>query len=124
MYDAILYQTGGPETMTPAELENDLFTMANLSPLFTGLPFVVWISPRNAPHDIRVKVSPGNKAIPENFVSVALRPDVRVVGGGSLTSAELALLREWVRLNFDTLLAYWEGRLFTEQVIAALRPVS
>jgi hypothetical protein len=37
---------------------------ANLSPKRTGLPFVVWISPKaGAAHDVRVTVSKGPKGI-------------------------------------------------------------
>ncbi len=104
--------------------EDDLFLMANLSPLFTGLPFVVWISTRNAPHDIRVKVSRGPKAIPEDLISVALRPTLRVIGEEPLNGEELRLLNQWVKLNWDTLLAYWNGEIFTEQAIARLQPIS
>jgi len=104
-------------------LEDDLFLMANLSPLFTGLPFVVWISTRNAPHDIRVKISRGNKAIPENLISVALRPELRAIGREALTAEELRLLNQWVKLNWDTLLAYWNGEIFTEQAIRQLKPI-
>jgi len=60
-----------------------LFEMANLSPKRTGLPFVVWISPKaGAPHGIRVEVSKGRESHPSAFISVAVRPDVHVVGGG------------------------------------------
>ena len=98
--------------------------MANLSPLFTGLPFVVWISTRgHAKHDIRVKVSRGSKAIPEKLISVALRPDLRVIGREQLKPEELTLLREWVRLNWDVLLAYWNGEIFTEQAIPRLKAI-
>jgi hypothetical protein len=104
-------------------LEDDLYFMANLSPLFTGLPFVVWISPRNAPHDIRVKVSRGGKAIPESLISVALPPTLREIGKAQLSREELRLLDQWVNLNWDTLLAYWNGEIFTEQAIARLKPI-
>src|SRR5438270_875190 len=58
----------------------DFYLMSNLSPQTTGLPFVVWISVRGtARHDVQVKVTPGPKAAPEEFVSVAIRPDVHVV---------------------------------------------
>ena len=104
--------------------EDDFFLMANLSPLFTGLPFVVWISTRgHAQHDIRVKVSRGPKTIPEALIPVALRPELRVIGKEELSAEELALLERWVRLNWDVLLAYWNGELFTEQAIAQLRPI-
>ncbi|MBV8896431.1 MAG: hypothetical protein JO051_07960 [Acidobacteriaceae bacterium] len=107
-----------------ASIEEDFFLMANLSPLFTGLPFVVWISPRgNARHDIRVKISPGQKAIPEKLFSVALRPEVRVLGPDRLEARELGLLREWVDRNWDVLIAYWNGEIFTEEAVSRLRPV-
>ena len=33
----------------------DLFEMANLFPVTTGLPMTVWVSPRgNARHDVRI----------------------------------------------------------------------
>jgi hypothetical protein len=101
-----------------------LFEMANLSPKRTGLPFVVWISPRgNARHDVRVKVSPGPRAVPSEMVSVAIRPDVYVVEG-EMKASDLALLGKWVDLNRDVLIRYWEGDIeFTEEAIESLRSI-
>jgi len=62
-------------------LDEDLFTMSNLSPRRTGLPFVVWISPRgNAQYDVRIRVSRSLKATPGEFITVAVHP-VAVVSG-------------------------------------------
>jgi hypothetical protein len=108
----------------PAE---DLFEMANLSPTVTGLPMVVWISERGgARHDVRVKVSlvHGRRAKPNLTSSVSVRPDVRVVAGLALDAHDLALVRRWVELNRDALVAYWEGDLLTDEVIGRLRPVT
>ena len=108
----------------PAE---DLFEMANLSPGLTGLPMVVWISERGgARHDARVKVSlvHGRRARPDLTTSVSVRPDVRVVAGPALDPHDLALVRRWVELNRDALIAYWDGDLLTDEVIARLRPVT
>jgi hypothetical protein len=101
-----------------------LFEMANLSPKRTGLPFVVWISPRaGAAHDVRVKVSKGPKAHPSEWISVAVRPDVHVVGG-KMTAHDLGLLRRWIDLNRDVLVKYWEGEIeYTEDAIAALKAI-
>jgi hypothetical protein len=103
-----------------------LFEMANLSPKRTGLPFVVWISPKaGAPHDVRVKVSKGPKVNPAELISVAIRPDVHVVGGGDMSADDLALLRKWLALNQDVIIKYWNGEIeFTEDAIAALKPVA
>jgi hypothetical protein len=100
-----------------------LFEMANLSPKRTGLPFVVWISPKaGAPHDVRVKVSKGPKVHSSDLVTVAIRPDVHVVGSGNVSAHDLALLRKWVELNRDVLIKYWDGDIeYTEDAIAALK---
>src|SRR5712691_3369093 len=88
---------------TPDEGEG-LFEMANLTPKRTGLPFVVWISPKaGAPHDVRVKVSQSAKVRRSELISVAIRPDVRVVGNGNLSAHDLALLRQWVELNREVI---------------------
>jgi uncharacterized protein DUF4160 len=111
------------ESVATPEAEG-LFEMANISPKRTGLPFVVWISPQaGAPHDVRVKVSRGAKVHSSELVSVAIRPDVHVVGG-KLSAHDLALLQEWVDLNRDVIMKYWEGDIeYTEDAIAALKPI-
>ena len=102
----------------------DLFTMSNLPGRLTGLPFVVWISPKGgARHDVRVKVSAGPRAKPGQFVTVAIRPKVRVVEG-RLAAAELALLTRWVELNRKALVEFWDGGLeYTPDVLAQLRSI-
>jgi hypothetical protein len=108
----------------PVVEEIDLFLMANLSPRLTGLPFVVWISPRgNARHDIRIKVSPGPRAKPEEMISVAIRPMVRVIEA-DMPAEDFELLSRWVDLNRDVLIRYWDGDLaYTEEVLASLRAI-
>ena len=99
------------------------FEMANLFSKHTGLPFVVWISYKGgAQHDVRVKVSPGPKALPSEMASVAIRPRVRVVEG-EMSPADLALLAKWIELNRDTLLKYWDGDIDTVDAIQAIRIV-
>jgi Domain of unknown function (DUF4160) len=107
----------------PDDPEDEFFDMANLFPKHTGLPFVVWISYRGgARHDVRVKVSPGPRALPAEMASIAIRPDIRVVEG-SLSSEDLALLAKWIEMNRDTLLRYWEGDIDTKDAIEAIRPI-
>jgi hypothetical protein len=122
--------TGRPSGMTFSEFlvvpqSDDLFEMANISPKRTGLPFVVWISPRaGAPHDVRVRVSKGPRVHSSELVSVAIRPDVQVVGGGKMTAHDLDLLKKWVGLNRDAIVRYWDGDIeYTEDAIAALKPI-
>jgi hypothetical protein len=100
------------------------YEMANLRPERTGLPFVVFISQMGgARHDVRVKVAHGAKVRPSEMVTVALRPNVRVVRG-RLDPHHLALLGRWISLNFATLIRYWDGEIeYTEDAIAAIVPV-
>jgi hypothetical protein len=105
------------------ELE-DLFTMSNLPGRLTGLPFVVWISPQGgARHDVRVKVSTGPRAKPGEFITVAVRPKVRVIEG-DISAAHLALLTRWITLNRDVLVRFWDGDLeYTTDVLDKLQSI-
>ncbi len=102
----------------------DLFEMANLPPHRTGLPFVVFVSQRGgARHDVRVKVSKNAKAMPREMVSVAIRPNVRVIAG-AMSSHDLSLLTRWIELNRDALVAYWQGDIeYTEDLFRVIVPL-
>jgi hypothetical protein len=108
------------------EVDEDFFDTANLSPTLTGLPMVVWISEHGrARHDARVKVSlvHGRRAHPDQTASVSVRPAVDVIAGRPLDPRDLTLVRQWIELNRDTILAYWNGDLLTDEVIARLVPI-
>jgi len=110
-----------------ADGAEDLFEMANLSPAVTGLPMIVWISERgHVRHDARVKVSlvHGRRARPDRTASVPVRPTVDVVAGPDIDGRDLDLVRQWIELNRDTLIAYWDGDLLTDEVIARLQPIA
>jgi Domain of unknown function (DUF4160) len=97
------------------------FELANLFPKHTGLPFVVWVSVRGgARHDVRVKVSPTANANPAEMVSVAIRPDVSVVEG-TMSPHDLKLLTQWVDLNREPLIAYWDGMIDTRDLLDGLK---
>ena len=101
-----------------------LFEMANLRPERTGLPFVVFISQKGgARHDVRVKIARGAKVRPAEMVTVAVRPKPRVIRG-ALDPDDLVLLAEWIELNRDVLIDYWNADIeYTEDAISALRPL-
>jgi hypothetical protein len=108
----------------PLETEDDFFFMSNLPPSFTGLPFLVWISQRGfARHDIRVKVTRSHKVKPGEFITVSVRPTVKVLRG-ELRPAELKLLCKWIKLNQETLIKFWEGDIeTTPAVLEQLKPL-
>jgi hypothetical protein len=103
----------------PPEVEaEDLFEMANLFPVTTGLPMTVWVSPRgNARHDVRIKVNMthGNQMNPGNTAVVAVRPSPRMIAGRLSPEDERAVF-EWVSLNADALVSYWDGQIDTIQL--------
>jgi hypothetical protein len=116
------------EAAVPGEQDDsdDLFEMANLYPRETGLPMTVWVSPRgNARHDVRIRVNMahGNQMNIENTAIVGVRPVPRVIAG-RLGQADAQAVFQWVALNTDALVAYWEGRIGTIELAAALRPIS
>ena len=105
---------------------NDLFEMANLSATLTGLPMIVWISERGrARHDVRVNASlaHGRRAHPDRTASVSVRPTVEIVPGPELDGRDMELVRRWIEMNREAIMAYWNGDLLTDEVIARLHPV-
>jgi hypothetical protein len=73
---------------------------------------------------LAVKVSKGPKVHPSELVSVAVRPDVHVVAGGTMAAHDLDLLRKWIDLNREVIVKYWDGEIeYTEDAIAELKPL-
>jgi len=102
---------------------DDIFFMTNLSPRMTGLPMAVWVSPRgDARHDVRIKVNTthGNRMTIEDTAVVAVRPAPRVVAG-RLTPEDRRLVADWVRLNFEAIIGYWDNELDTGQLLERLK---
>jgi hypothetical protein len=111
-----------PSDVLDAEAE-DIFQMTNLSPRMTGLPMSVWVSPRsNARHDVRIKVNMahGNRMNIDNTAVVAVRPSPRVLAG-CLESDDQRVVAEWIALNFDAIISYWEEDIDTGQFIEKLK---
>lgn len=121
----IIRKAAAPEE-TVASDDRDIFAVANLYPETTGLPMTVWISPRGtARYDVRIKVkmTHGNRMNIANTAVVGVRPRTRVITG-RLSPADTQAVFEWVTLNTDALLAYWDGRIDTARIIQALKSLS
>jgi hypothetical protein len=101
----------------------DLFEMANLSPTLTGLPMVVWISERGRDARVKVSLTHGRRARPDRTASVSVRPEVEIVAGRELKPRDMELVRRWIELNRAAIIAYWNGDLLTDEVIACLKPL-
>jgi hypothetical protein len=106
--------------------DEGLYEMANLYPDTTGLPMTVWVSPRgNARHDVRIKVNMthGEQMNIRNTASVSVRPSPRIVAG-RLSPEDAPPVFQWISLNADVLIAYWDGRIDTARLIHGLKPLS
>jgi hypothetical protein len=53
---------------------------------------------------------------------VAIRPDVRVVAG-KMSGEDLALLRQWIGLNEDVIVRYWNSEIDTMDALKAVRSI-
>ena len=103
----------------------DLHEMANLCPDSTGLPMTVWVSPRgNTRHDVRIKVNMthGDRMEITNTAVVAIRPAPRILAG-QLSPADAQAVFQWISLNAEALVAYWDGQIDTARLIYRLRPI-
>jgi hypothetical protein len=103
-----------------------LTEMVNLPAKRTGLPMMVYCSPDNAGHDMRVKVMLDHAQtwIEEKSTSVALRPNIHMAPNHpKLPTKDFRLVKQWIELNQQTIVDYWEGRLDTSQFKAMLKPL-
>jgi len=103
--------------------DEDIFFMTNLSPRMTGLPMAIWASPRgNARHDVRIKVnmSHGRQMKIDNTAIVAVRPSPRLVNG-HLSAEDQRLIAEWIDLNTQALVDFWDDNLDTDRFLESLR---
>jgi hypothetical protein len=102
------------------------YEMVNLVPRMTGLPMTIWASPRGqARHDVRIKVNPthGRQMIIRDAISVAVRPTPRVVSG-TLSTADRQAVFQWIAMNEEALVDYWEFRTDTDELLQRLKPLS
>jgi hypothetical protein len=103
---------------------DDLYEMANLFPRTTGLPVVVWVSPRGrARHEVRIKVSltPGRMDIGHTAV-VGIRPGPRLIEG-KLAPADLELVSQWIRVNEAALIDFWNETIDSVELGGRLRKI-
>src|ERR1035438_708213 len=98
-----------PDEALEDDTYEDLFEFTDLGPHLTGLPFFVWVRPSmGLRREVWVGVSPDRSGFGGcDLIQVAIRPDVRVVKG-KMSNKNLALLRQWVDLNREMIVKYWD----------------
>ena len=116
----------GATKSTATRVVEDTYDMANLYPRNTGLTHMVWVSPKNAPLDVRIKVCkvPGDKMLADETITIGLRPEPHYVEAGQRLPKEVwADVTRWIALNSDALLDYWNGAIDTLELMQRLRPL-
>ena len=89
---------------------------------------VVYISEKNARHGPRLEVSQsyGDKVRKDALFSVTIERNPRIVGNrGDISSRDIGLIFEFIDMNMQLLLAYWEQDpgMDTLDMLQALRKV-
>jgi hypothetical protein len=110
----------------------DLFEMSNIRKSESGLPVNIYVSSGgsvNRQHGPRIKVmrSRVDRMNPYDTISVMLKHDITaddVIGYDQMPQDVLTKVREYVNLNHDTLLAYWNDEISTSDLISRLRPIT
>jgi hypothetical protein len=107
------------------QADDEGWAMAKLLPRETGLPMAVWLTENDGyPHDVRVKVSRlhgGGGSWRHDSVSVTVRPRVRQIPPDSLPSDDFLAVTLWIKLNHQTIIDYWDGKLSLTELLGLLQ---
>ena len=97
-----------------------LFEMANFRPKSTGLKTTIFVSSgyvagKKLFHGPRIKVSKiyTDKMNPLDTFSMTIEDNPEVVGTHYLDLKDIDQIKDFIRLNKDILLAYWDGEYDT-----------
>jgi hypothetical protein len=110
--------------MNEAETLAEDWAKVKLLPQRTGLPMTVWITQRDGfRHEVRVKVSRthGGRGLWPDAVSVAVRPVPRVIPPGQLSAADLRVVGDWIALNHDVIVEYWDDKIDIYEALPQLQ---
>ena len=107
--------------------EDMLFEMANFGTKTTGLPMIVCVSEKRATHGPRIKVSRSynHKVLIGDTFSVSIADKPKVVAGdvGEISTTDLKRVFDWVVLNKEALIKYWNHELLTDELIGVMEKV-
>jgi hypothetical protein len=112
-----------------SDLAHEIWAMSSLTHKTTGLGNIsVWVSPKFAGHQPRVKVSNirGRSAESnQDSFSLSISSPIKLLAGKprSFSRKELASILRWIKLNEGVLLDYWNLKLDPEDLKDLLKPV-
>lgn len=96
--------------------------MARLRPLETGLTYEIYVSPEVPKHRPRMKVILRGK---DATVSFFINDNPSVAAGESelLSNSEKREVIEWIILNKDILLNYWNRQISTKELKSSIKKI-
>lgn len=108
---------------------DQLFEMSNIRKNESGLPVNIYVSSGgsvNKRHGPRIKVmyDTSDKFNPHATVSVLLKRDITsddVVGYERLPTKILNPIRDYINLNYDILMKYWNDEVSTIEMLTQLK---
>ena len=98
------------------------YALSRVVPALSGLPMVVYVSPATGPHDPRIQVSQryGDRMVMGDWFSMTVEDEPRIVGKpGSIKVRDLVVVQDWLLLNRQVILDYWEQRTTDTLVMLA-----
>ncbi len=103
----------------------NVLEMANLRPGDTGLPVFVWVDEmggyRKVPHSSpRLKIAMSS---PKNIVVTVSIDNNPELLDGTLEGKELALVKQWIILNYDILSKHWKGEFSTRELFKEMQKI-
>jgi hypothetical protein len=107
-------------------IEDELFLMVNVRGHSSGLPMNIWIGPRgHARHAPRVKVQMDHRAQfdIDRLAVVSIEDEPPQVMEGSLSAADLELVRRYIALNRQAILDHWREKTDGIELSRALLPL-
>ena len=103
---------------------DEFWRMSNLYPEQTGLPYYLWISVgQGVRHGPRVKVARTLSDLPQNMSSVSITEPITVHSGPSMSNKDINQLKEWIELNRETLLDYWNMQASTLATLQRIKRI-
>jgi hypothetical protein len=112
--------------VTTTITNDELFLMVNVRGRTSGLPMNVWIGPRgHARHAARIKVQMDHRETfdIDNLAVVSVEDNPPEVKEGSLSAADLDLVRRYITQNRSAILDHWHERTDGVELSRALKPL-
>lgn len=105
------------------QLQYILEMSPNIPKKKTGLPVVVYVSPRQGSHNCRIKFQNqyGDNVIPSQYIPFLVQDnpevDKKCKVPVKLSNKELNQIKQWILQNRTVIEDYWYGRIDNPQVL-------